>query len=74
MLDNVIVLRQTLETATDTPPAADTEPTLPAPESLGAQFNHRYKMTLIFFSINFAFILLPITGRQLPSQPGKCNF
>lgn len=42
MLENVIVLRQTLETATDTPPAADTEPTLPAPETLGAQFNHRY--------------------------------
>ncbi|XP_053183147.1 protein virilizer homolog isoform X1 [Scomber japonicus] len=41
MLENVIVLRQTLETATDTPPAADTEPTLPAPETLGAQFNHR---------------------------------
>uniref|UniRef100_A0AAQ5ZEP6 Virilizer N-terminal domain-containing protein n=1 Tax=Amphiprion ocellaris TaxID=80972 RepID=A0AAQ5ZEP6_AMPOC len=41
MLDNVIVLRQTLETATDSPPAAETEPTLPAPETLGAQFNHR---------------------------------
>uniref|UniRef100_UPI0037E9748B protein virilizer homolog isoform X2 n=1 Tax=Semicossyphus pulcher TaxID=241346 RepID=UPI0037E9748B len=41
LLENVIVLRQTLETATDTPPAADTEPTLPAPETLGAQFNHR---------------------------------
>ncbi|XP_070767716.1 protein virilizer homolog [Enoplosus armatus] len=41
MLENVIVLRQTLETATDTPPAADTEPTLPAPEALAAQFNHR---------------------------------
>uniref|UniRef100_A0A673B1P3 Virilizer N-terminal domain-containing protein n=1 Tax=Sphaeramia orbicularis TaxID=375764 RepID=A0A673B1P3_9TELE len=41
MLENVIVLRQTLETASDTPPAADTEPTLPAPETLGAQFNHR---------------------------------
>ncbi|KAM7420752.1 hypothetical protein PAMA_015125 [Pampus argenteus] len=41
MLENVIVLRQTLETAADTPPAADTEPTLPAPETLVAQFNHR---------------------------------
>lgn len=51
MLENVIVLRQTLEMATDTPPAADTEPTLPAPESLGAQFNHRYKMTYISYLI-----------------------
>uniref|UniRef100_A0A3Q3C543 Vir like m6A methyltransferase associated n=1 Tax=Haplochromis burtoni TaxID=8153 RepID=A0A3Q3C543_HAPBU len=41
MLENVIALRQTLQAATDTPPAADTEPTLPAPETLGAQFNHR---------------------------------
>ncbi|KAM9852272.1 protein virilizer homolog [Aulostomus maculatus] len=41
MLESVIVLRQTLETATDTPPAAETEPTLPIPETLGAQFNHR---------------------------------
>ncbi|CAJ1062200.1 protein virilizer homolog [Xyrichtys novacula] len=41
LLENVIVLRQTLETATDTPPGADTEPTLPSPETLGAQFNHR---------------------------------
>ncbi|XP_044063135.1 protein virilizer homolog isoform X2 [Siniperca chuatsi] len=41
MLENVIVLRQTLESATNTPPAADTEPTLPAPETLAAQFNHR---------------------------------
>uniref|UniRef100_A0A8D3DQC3 Vir like m6A methyltransferase associated n=1 Tax=Scophthalmus maximus TaxID=52904 RepID=A0A8D3DQC3_SCOMX len=41
MLENVIVLRQTLEAATDTPPAADTEPTLPAHETLGTQFNHR---------------------------------
>ncbi|KAK1895073.1 Protein virilizer like [Dissostichus eleginoides] len=40
MLETVVVLRQTLETATDSPPAVDTEPTLPAPESLGAQFNH----------------------------------
>uniref|UniRef100_A0AAX7T1A4 Virilizer N-terminal domain-containing protein n=1 Tax=Astatotilapia calliptera TaxID=8154 RepID=A0AAX7T1A4_ASTCA len=41
MLENVIALRQTLQAATNTPPAADTEPTLPAPETLGAQFNHR---------------------------------
>ncbi|KAM9309822.1 protein virilizer homolog isoform 2-T2 [Pholidichthys leucotaenia] len=41
MLENVIVLRQTLETATDMPPVTETEPTLPAPETLGAQFNHR---------------------------------
>ncbi|XP_070691346.1 protein virilizer homolog isoform X3 [Pempheris klunzingeri] len=41
MLDNVIALRQTLEAATDTLPAADTEPALPVPETLGAQFNHR---------------------------------
>ncbi|XP_028281928.1 protein virilizer homolog isoform X2 [Parambassis ranga] len=41
LLENVIVLRQALETATDTPPASETEPTLPAPETLGAQFNHR---------------------------------
>lgn len=41
-MENVIFLRQTLETATDTPPAVDSEPTLPAPETLGAQFNHRY--------------------------------
>uniref|UniRef100_A0A8D3DU79 Vir like m6A methyltransferase associated n=1 Tax=Scophthalmus maximus TaxID=52904 RepID=A0A8D3DU79_SCOMX len=44
MLENVIVLRQTLEAATDTPPAADTEPTLPAHETLGTQFNHRYSL------------------------------
>ncbi|XP_029958264.1 protein virilizer homolog isoform X3 [Salarias fasciatus] len=41
LLENVIVLRQTLETAGDSPPTADTEPTLPPPETLGAQFNHR---------------------------------
>ncbi|XP_028436576.1 protein virilizer homolog [Perca flavescens] len=41
MLETVIVLRQTLETATDAPPAIDTEPILPAPETLAAQFNHR---------------------------------
>nr|XP_046254709.1 protein virilizer homolog isoform X2 [Scatophagus argus] len=41
MLENVIVLRQLLETAPDTPPSADPEPTLPAPETLGAQFNNR---------------------------------
>ncbi|XP_054637823.1 protein virilizer homolog isoform X2 [Dunckerocampus dactyliophorus] len=41
MLESVTVLRQTLETAADEPPAADTEPTLPVPETLAAQFNHR---------------------------------
>uniref|UniRef100_A0A8D0CPQ2 Vir like m6A methyltransferase associated n=1 Tax=Sander lucioperca TaxID=283035 RepID=A0A8D0CPQ2_SANLU len=46
MLETVIVLRQTLETATDAPPAIDriaidTEPILPAPDTLAAQFNHR---------------------------------
>ncbi|XP_034030760.1 protein virilizer homolog isoform X2 [Thalassophryne amazonica] len=41
ILETVVFLRQTLETATDTPPAVDTEPTLPAPETLGALFNHR---------------------------------
>lgn len=47
MLETVIVLRQTLEAATDMPPAADTEPTLPAPETLAAQFNHRYSLFMI---------------------------
>lgn len=47
MLDNVIVLRQTLEAASDPPPAAETEPILPAPEILGAQFNHRFAMIMI---------------------------
>ena len=56
MLETVVVLRQTLETATDSPPAVDTEPTLPAPETLGAQFNHRYKITY-FFSIIFLSLL-----------------
>lgn len=46
-METVIVLRQTLETATDAPPVADTEPTLPAPEALGAQFNHRYSPRMI---------------------------
>uniref|UniRef100_A0A3P8UKN1 Vir like m6A methyltransferase associated n=1 Tax=Cynoglossus semilaevis TaxID=244447 RepID=A0A3P8UKN1_CYNSE len=41
ILENVIVLRQTLESATDTPATAETEPTLPPPETLGALFNHR---------------------------------
>lgn len=41
LLENVIVLRQTLETATDSLPAVDTEPTLPPPEPLSIQFNHR---------------------------------
>uniref|UniRef100_A0A3Q2QRL4 Vir like m6A methyltransferase associated n=1 Tax=Fundulus heteroclitus TaxID=8078 RepID=A0A3Q2QRL4_FUNHE len=41
MMENVAVLKQTLETATETAPAAETEPVLPAPETLAAQFNHR---------------------------------
>ncbi|MEQ2197058.1 hypothetical protein XENOCAPTIV_022019 [Xenoophorus captivus] len=41
MMENVIVLRQMLESATETPPAVETEPILPAPETLAAQFNHR---------------------------------
>ncbi|XP_013871078.1 protein virilizer homolog isoform X1 [Austrofundulus limnaeus] len=41
MLENVIVLKQTLEASTEAPPAAETEPVLPAPETLAAQFNHR---------------------------------
>lgn len=48
MLENVIVLRQLLETASDAPPAVDPEPTLPAPETLGAQFNNRYNVLAIF--------------------------
>lgn len=47
MLENVIVLKQTLETATENLPAAETEPILPAPETLAAQFNHR----LVFKSL-----------------------
>lgn len=46
ILENVIVLRQTLESATDTPATAETEPTLPPPETLGALFNHRYCLVL----------------------------
>ncbi|XP_061676769.1 protein virilizer homolog isoform X2 [Syngnathoides biaculeatus] len=41
LLESVTVLRQTLEAAADEPPAVDTEPTLPAPETLAIQFNHR---------------------------------
>ncbi|CAG11921.1 unnamed protein product, partial [Tetraodon nigroviridis] len=41
MLENVIVLKQVLETATDTPSTNESEPTLPAPETLGAQFKNR---------------------------------
>uniref|UniRef100_A0A3Q2XGJ5 Vir like m6A methyltransferase associated n=1 Tax=Hippocampus comes TaxID=109280 RepID=A0A3Q2XGJ5_HIPCM len=41
LLESVTVLRQTLEAAGDEPPAVDTEPTLPAPETLATQFNHR---------------------------------
>ncbi|XP_017280506.1 protein virilizer homolog isoform X3 [Kryptolebias marmoratus] len=41
MLENVIVLRQMLEASSEAPPAAETEPVLPAPETLATQFNHR---------------------------------
>ncbi|XP_035240011.1 protein virilizer homolog [Anguilla anguilla] len=43
LLENVVGLRQMLESAGDTPPAPEqeAEPTLPAPDSLQAQFNHR---------------------------------
>ncbi|KAJ3597257.1 hypothetical protein NHX12_000785 [Muraenolepis orangiensis] len=41
MLENVVFLRQSLESATDALPGADAEPSLPAPETLLAQFNHR---------------------------------
>lgn len=44
MLENVIVLKQVLETATDTPSTNELEPTLPAPETLGAQFKNRYQI------------------------------
>lgn len=46
MLENVIVLKQVLETATDTPSTNESEPTLPAPETLGAQFKNRYQICL----------------------------
>ncbi|XP_072317454.1 protein virilizer homolog [Eucyclogobius newberryi] len=41
MLENVIVLRQTLESASDSGPGLDSEPALPLPEPLHMQFNHR---------------------------------
>lgn len=46
MLENVIVLKQVLETATDTPSTNEPEPTLPPPETLGAQFKNRYQICL----------------------------
>lgn len=46
MLENVIVLKQVLETAADTPSTNEPEPTLPAPETLGAQFKNRYQICL----------------------------
>ena len=46
MLDNVVYLRQTFDNAMDVLPAADTEPSLPGPETLLAQFNHRYTAAL----------------------------
>ncbi|CAL1611173.1 unnamed protein product [Knipowitschia caucasica] len=41
MLENVVVLRQTLESASDSAPALESEPILPPPEPLPLQFNHR---------------------------------
>ncbi|XP_037532226.1 protein virilizer homolog isoform X2 [Nematolebias whitei] len=41
VLESVVVLRQMLEGSTEAPPTAETEPVLPAPETLAAQFNHR---------------------------------
>lgn len=47
MLENVIVLRQTLEVASDTTPLTETEPILPPPETLAAQFNHRFVIRIL---------------------------
>nr|XP_046188315.1 LOW QUALITY PROTEIN: protein virilizer homolog [Oncorhynchus gorbuscha] len=41
LLENVIGLRQTLESTMDTSSPPETEPTLPNPDTLLAQFNHR---------------------------------
>uniref|UniRef100_A0A674EPA6 Vir like m6A methyltransferase associated n=1 Tax=Salmo trutta TaxID=8032 RepID=A0A674EPA6_SALTR len=41
LLENVIGLRQTLETTMDASTPPETEPTLPNPDTLLAQFNHR---------------------------------
>ncbi|KAL0985360.1 hypothetical protein UPYG_G00155920 [Umbra pygmaea] len=41
LLENVISLRQALETTMDTPSPPDVEPTLPNPHPLLTQFNHR---------------------------------
>ncbi|XP_038851082.1 protein virilizer homolog [Salvelinus namaycush] len=41
LLENVIGLRQTLETTMDASSPPETEPTLPNPDTLLAQFNHR---------------------------------
>lgn len=46
MLENVIVLKQALETAADTPSTNEPEPTLPTPETLGVQFKNRYQICL----------------------------
>lgn len=50
-METVIVLRQMLESATDAPSQAETEPVLPAPETLAAQFNNRYKGLPEYMSI-----------------------
>lgn len=54
MLENVIVLKQVLETATDTPSTNDPEPTMPAPETLGAQFKNRYQICFPLYSPLFS--------------------
>lgn len=46
------MLRQMLESATDAPSPAETEPVLPAPETLASQFNSRCKSLPEFMSIS----------------------
>ena len=46
MLDNMVYLRQSFDNATDVLPVVDAEPSLPGPETLLAQFNHRYTAAL----------------------------
>ncbi|XP_077577132.1 protein virilizer homolog [Stigmatopora nigra] len=41
LLESVTVLQQTVEAASDEPSAVEVEPTLPPPETLAIQFNHR---------------------------------
>lgn len=55
MMENVIVLKQTLETAKETPSVVENEPILPTPETLAAQFNHRLDFNFIWISSNSCF-------------------